>query len=228
MRNRLILGAVFLLLLSSGLYAQHHKIWLRSANKALEQKDYTEAIRIYQQVSSEKSLWTGHALFGLGNILAEQKKYQEALSAYEQALKQDGLSAYQMAHIHHNIGNIAMSEKKYEAAIESYKRALILNPSDDDTRYNLVLAQKQIEKSPEKPQEEPQQQSSPSDQQTQSSPQQPKQDNNNTPQGDGKISQEQATKLLDAYRQADERVRSKVERLERESQEQQSNNQRRW
>lgn len=223
--NRILL--IIMLILPIQLYAQHNKIWLQDANKSLRKKDYTEATRLYQRVSSDETIWGGYAHFGLGNVFAEQKKYQEALEAYQKALKQDGLSPQQVAQIHHNIGNIAMQEKKYEEAIEAYKKALILNPSDDDTRYNLVLAQKQIFQSQEKPQEEPQSSSEQASQQEQSN-NSPQPNDGDTAKDDGKVSLDQAMKLLDAYRQADEQVRNKVERAQRQSQEQQSNKQPRW
>jgi len=42
----------------------------------------------------------------------------------------------------HNIGNVLMKEKQYDKAISSYKNSLLINPKDEETRYNLALAQK--------------------------------------------------------------------------------------
>ena len=46
------------------------------------------------------------------------------------------------ADAHHNVGNIAMKEKQYAPAVDAFKNALRNNPNDDETRYNLALAQK--------------------------------------------------------------------------------------
>ena len=40
------------------------------------------------------------------------------------------------------MGNIFMQNKDYGKAVEVYKQSLRLNPKDDETRYNLALAQK--------------------------------------------------------------------------------------
>ena len=39
-----------------------------------------------------------------------------------------------------------MQEKKYDQAINAYKNALRRNPNDDETRYNLAVAQKNLKK----------------------------------------------------------------------------------
>lgn len=44
---------------------------------------------------------------------------------------------------YHNMGYIRHISKDYARAIEDYKQALRNNPKDEDTRYNLVLCQKQ-------------------------------------------------------------------------------------
>ena len=44
----------------------------------------------------------------------------------------------------HNMGNSMMKEKQYDKAIEAYKNSLRNNSKDDETRYNLALAQKML------------------------------------------------------------------------------------
>ena len=46
----------------------------------------------------------------------------------------------------HNIGNTMMKEKQYEKAVEAYKNSLRNSSKDDETRYNLALAQKMLKK----------------------------------------------------------------------------------
>src|SRR5699024_11514396 len=45
-----------------------------------------------------------------------------------------------------NLGNISFQEKNYAQSIEEYKNALRRNPKDDETRYNLRLAQLLLKK----------------------------------------------------------------------------------
>ena len=42
------------------------------------------------------------------------------------------------------MGVILQSSKQFPQCIEAYKQALRNNPKDDETRYNLALAQKQL------------------------------------------------------------------------------------
>ena len=43
------------------------------------------------------------------------------------------------------MGSIFHSQKDYAKAVEAYKESLRNNPKDDETRYNLALAQKQLQ-----------------------------------------------------------------------------------
>ena len=50
-----------------------------------------------------------------------------------------------LANIFHNLGDISMQNKEYDKSVEAFKQSLRLNPADDETRYNLALAQKLLE-----------------------------------------------------------------------------------
>jgi len=66
--------------------------------------------------------------------------YDEALFRHLEAVnntnsKSDKHKAY------HNIGNVLMQQKQCKEAVSAFKNALRNNPSDDESRYNLALAQ---------------------------------------------------------------------------------------
>ncbi len=46
----------------------------------------------------------------------------------------------------HNIGNCYLQKKDYQQAVDAYKKALKYNPKDEDTRYNLAYALKNLPK----------------------------------------------------------------------------------
>ncbi len=46
----------------------------------------------------------------------------------------------------HNMGNCYLQKKDFPQAVEAYKKALKLNPKDEDTRYNLAYALKNMPK----------------------------------------------------------------------------------
>ena len=52
-------------------------------------------------------------------------------------------SKIRKAMAYHNMGVILQRQQQYGGAIEQYKQALRLRPNDNETRYNLVLCQRQ-------------------------------------------------------------------------------------
>ena len=93
------------------------------------------------------------------NALAGQDKNDEAIGllftvptvckdAYDKAMKLTADKTLK-ANIFHNVGNMECDQKHYEKAIQLYKQALILNPKDEDTRYNLAFAQEEFRKEEE-------------------------------------------------------------------------------
>ena len=65
---------------------------------------------------------------------------------------------------YHNLGNSFFVLEQYDKAIEAYKQSLRLNPSDNETRYNLVKAMQQQKQQQQQPQPQPQQQQQQQDQ----------------------------------------------------------------
>lgn len=81
------------------------------------------------------------AMYNLANTLMQQNKLQEAMEQFAGAAKVEKEKP-NLAQIYHNMGVIFQSQKDYAKAIEAYKESLRNNPKDDETRYNLALAQK--------------------------------------------------------------------------------------
>lgn len=61
--------------------------------------------------------------------------YQQAIKDYEELLK-----AGESAEIYYNLGNAYYRTENITRAVLSYERALLLNPADDDIRFNLQMA----------------------------------------------------------------------------------------
>ena len=70
----------------------HEEIMLHQANEMKYRKEYTEAIRIYDQVLQINPCHV-RALHSKGNVLDMLGKYDEALSCYESALTFDPCNA---------------------------------------------------------------------------------------------------------------------------------------
>ncbi|MFH4966621.1 tetratricopeptide repeat protein [Gaetbulibacter sp. M240] len=108
-------------------------------NSLLNNDEFTKAEMEYRKAISEQSSNVA-GLYNLGNSYYKNGLYDEALLRQQEALKHAETKAEKhMAY--HNIGNILMKNKKCKEAVGAYKDALRNDPTDDETRYNLVLAQ---------------------------------------------------------------------------------------
>lgn len=92
------------------------------------------------------------AQYNLGTMYYKQKSYDEAFVRLKNASTSTEINRDDKHRIFHNLGNVFMKEKKYDKAVESYKEALRNNPTDEETRYNLAVAQDMLKKNPPPPQ----------------------------------------------------------------------------
>jgi len=116
---------------------------LREGNKEYRQEKYTESEIAYRK-ALETNAQSTDAAYNLGNSLYKQGKYPEALKQYQEVTISD-VDAKTMAATYHNIGNIFMNQQDYAKSITAYKISLKNNPTDNETRYNLALAQKLLQ-----------------------------------------------------------------------------------
>ncbi len=79
------------------------------------------------------------AMWDEGNEAYNNREYARAISLYEAVLAEGKHSA----RLYYNLGNACFKADDLAHAILYYKRALLLSPSDEDTRYNLSLAEAQ-------------------------------------------------------------------------------------
>ena len=117
-----------------------------------------------------------------------------------------------LAHIYHNMGVILQASKQLPQCIEAYKQALRNNPKDDETRYNLALAQKQL-KDQQQQQDQNQQQEQKQDQkQDEKEQNKDQQDQDKQQQNQNQMSKENAEQLLNAVMQDEKNVQDKVKK----------------
>lgn len=251
MRSKIaILSLVLLAFGSLSLHAQGIKSHLRRANKLYQAKDYAGAIQSYRCALLRDSL-SGKANFGLGTSAYAQGRYDEAKSYLERAVQDQQLTPQQQAGVLHNLGNVAMKKKDYQSAVQSYEEALLRNPEDENTRYNLALAQKLLQQQNKNNNNNQQQKQDPNkdknkdkQQQKQDPKQDPSQDKNKpdqkpqqnkdkqgkpNEQRSGELSKEQAEQILRSFRTDDDKTRRRVEQQQRERQQQNNTkNKKRW
>ena len=102
------------------------------------EESFVEAEKNYRMALSEMPS-NRKGAYNLGNAYYTAELYDEALARLNSVAKDGSKSEKHRAY--HNIGNVLMQNKQCEKAVEAFKNALRNNPSDDESRYNLALAQ---------------------------------------------------------------------------------------
>lgn len=221
MRNKTI-GIILLLLTAVSVSAQKaERDYIRKGNRAYKDSTYVNAEVNYRKAIDVNPKSTV-SMYNLGNTLVQQNKLQEAMEQYVAATKMEKDKS-KLAQIYHNMGVIFLSGKDYAKAVEAYKESLRNNPKDNETRYNLALAQKMLKEQEqnqqnqdqnqdqnkqdqEKEQNQDKQDQNKQDQQNQDQQQQPSQ-----PQ-DNQMSKESAEQLLKSVMQDEKEVQDKVKK----------------
>jgi len=98
----------------------------------------------------------------------------------------------------HNIGNCYLQKKEYQQAVDAYKKSLKFNPKDEETRYNLAYALKNL----------PKQQKGGGGQSNPQQKQQEKKDGQKQQQ-QNQMSKEQAEQLLKALMDSEKKLQDK-------------------
>ncbi len=194
--------------------------YLRSGNKL-----YNDSLFIKAEVDYRKALEINpksiDAMFNLANALLMQQKAQEAMEQYQSVSKIEK-DKEKLARIYHNMGVMLQSAKQLPQCIEAYKESLRNNPKDDETRYNLALAQKQLKDQQQDQQNQDQQQQQQEqkedkqdqnkDQQEQEQKDQQQQNQQQQQQNKNEMSKENAEQLLNAVMQDEKNVQDKVKK----------------
>ena len=219
MRNRTI-GIILLLLTAISVSAQKaERDYNRKGNRAYKDSTYVNAEVNYRK-AIDVNPKSAISMYNLGNTLMQQNKLQEAMEQFVAATKMEKDKG-NLAQIYHNMGVIFHSGKDYAKAVEAYKESLRNNPKDNETRYNLALAQKMLKdqeqnqqnqdqnqdkKEQEKEQDKDKQDQNQQDQQNQDQQQQPPQPQEN------QMSKENAEQLLKSVMQDEKDVQDKVKK----------------
>lgn len=212
-----MLGLMFV---SVAVYGQKtERDYLRSGNKLYKDSTFVKAEVDYRKALELEPKSTD-AMYNLGNALLMQQKAKEAMEQFEAASRVEKDKA-KLAQIYHNMGVILQSSKQLPQCIEAYKQALRNNPKDDETRYNLALAQKQLkdqQQQQDQNQEKDQKQDLKKDEQQQNKDQQEQdkkdqqQNNQQQQQNENQMSKENAEQLLKAAMQDEKNVQDKVKK----------------
>ena len=124
--------------------AQTDRAYIRKGNRTM--RAGAEGGAVDSEVSYRKALsvnsYNAQAMYNLGCALMAQQKDSAAMECFQKSVNAEK-SKIRKAMAYHNMGVILQRQQQYGGAIEQYKQAFRLRPNDNETRYNLVLFQRQ-------------------------------------------------------------------------------------
>lgn len=218
-----------------GLFAQKKvRSAIREGNSLYNKEAFLDS-----EISYRKALETNPsdsiATFNLGNSLFRQQdeeKVKESFNHYNTTAQNAAKAGNKSlaAKAFYNAGDVMMAAQQYDKAIDYFKQSLKNDPSDHEARYNLVLAQKLLQKNQDQNQDDQQdqqqqqqdqqqqdhqQQQQNQDQQQEQNQDQQEQQNQEQQQQDqqqqqNQMSQEQAEAILNANNRDEKETQQKV------------------
>ncbi len=218
MLQKKYIGMVLLLLTAVSVSVSAQKAerdFIRKGNRLFKDSVYVNAEVNYRKALDVNPKSTV-SMYNLGNTLTEQNKLEEAMEQYVGATKVEK-NKDNLAQIYHNMGVIFQSQKDYAKAVEAYKESLRNNPKDNETRYNLALAQKllkdqQQNQNQNQDQNKQDQQQDKKDQNKQDQQQKQDQQPQQSEKKNNEMSKENAEQLLNSVMQDEKDVQDKVKK----------------
>ncbi len=201
--------------------AQSLRSIISNGNDIYKNEKYSDAEVEYLK-GIEKGKDEVYGYFNRGNTLLKQNKDSVAGKEYLTALTKTENKDFK-SQINYNIGNVEMKNNNYEKAVEYYKQSLRLNPNDEDARYNLGYALKQIQivkkDSSEKKNDKKENKENKKEKQDQKSQQQDQQKQNQSEQRKeqpqpkkSNITKENAERILQAINENEKDVQKKLKK----------------
>jgi hypothetical protein len=246
-RKTIIGTAACVLCIGTAFGQKDERRHIREGNKLYRNEKYTEAEIAYRK-SKDVNPRSVEGAYDLGNALYRQQKFPEAAEQYQsvsdqkQRLMEENKTknTLRMAQVYHNLGNIGMaaalaarnagdigaSNQEYAKSIEAYKASLRLNPKDDETRYNLALAQKMLQNQQNEDQQQQQkdQQDKQNEDQQQQQQDQPQKTQEEQQQNE-QMSEDNARQILDAFLQDEKDTQEKMKQAQKQQQRRRSDKQ---
>lgn len=201
---------VIMLAVCAAVSAQNDRQLIREGNRLYRQKQYAQAEVLYRKAIAKKAD-NPQAVYNLGCALMMQQKDSAAIVQYENATKLEK-NKLRQSKSWHNIGVICQGHKMYGEAVRAYEQSLRLNPSDDETRYNLALC-KQLNKN--NPQQDKNQQDKKNEEKEDDKGQQQKKDKKDQQkeeQPKEQMSKDNAERLLDAAVQNEKATQQRLKK----------------
>lgn len=222
-KNKYILFILFVMLAAGASAQKIERDYIRKGNRLFNDSVFVDAEVNYRK-ALEVDPKSTVSMYNLGNTLSQQQKFKDAMEQYVAAGKIEK-DKMKLAHIYHNMGVLFQAGKDYGQAVEAYKMSLRNNPKDDETRYNLALAQKMLKDQQQNQQNQDQNQDQNKDEQEKKQDQQKDQNKQNDQKKDdqqqqppkpekkdNEMSKENAEQLLNSVMQDEKDTQDKVKK----------------
>lgn len=222
-KSKYILFILFVILAAGASAQKIERDYIRKGNRLFNDSVFVDAEVNYRK-ALEVNPKSTVSMYNLGNTLSQQQKFKDAMEQYVAAGKIEK-DKMKLAHIYHNMGVLFQAGKDYAQAVEAYKMSLRNNPKDDETRYNLALAQKMLKDQQQNQQNQDQNQDQNMDEQEKKQDQQKDQNKQNDQKKDdqqqqppkpekkdNEMSKENAEQLLNSVMQDEKDTQDKVKK----------------
>ena len=169
MKHRYLMIALLGIILVSIACASGEARLVSEGNDAFANQEFVEAVQSYENAQAEASR-LAEPYYNAGNAYYRQDDYENAKEQLSEALRtaEENLAENSF----YNLGNSNFQTENFEASVEAYKEALRLNPDDEDAKYNLELALRQLQSQGQQQAPQQQGQNQPQDQEQQESAEQ--------------------------------------------------------
>jgi len=144
--------------------AQDENAAIREGNKFYHDRQFDKALPAYQK-AVEQNPQSATARYNLANAQFRSGNLPDAEKSYDELIEKATDKNYKVKG-YYNKGVALTNEKKLLEGIEAYKNAIKLDPTDEDTRFNLQKALTELKKQTQsqqqkQPQQKPQQKKQP-------------------------------------------------------------------
>ncbi len=124
-------------------------------NDAFSEQLYLEALAAYQSAQLD-SPELAAPYYNAANTLYREGAYEEAFGQLQQALSiadEEALAENGL----YNLGNSSFNMEEWQEAVDAYTESLLLNPEDQEAKYNLELALQQMQQQEQQEQQDQEQ-----------------------------------------------------------------------
>lgn len=233
--KKLSLIIITLLIVSANAFSQKVvRDSIKVGNKAYKEQLYGAAESKYK-AAIQQDPNAKEAMYNLANTYYKQSKWDDALKEYEHYLSVENQSREKRSAALHNIGNTFLKKKDLQKSMAAYKEALRMNPTDNQTRYNLAVVQKMLKDQQDKNKDKDNKddkKDQKEDEKKQDQPQDNKQDNQDKKdkkpekQENEQMSESNARQILQAIEQDEKETQERVKKMKANERKKQSENNR--